>query len=45
MYREFKKKNEKILVQSFNFTFRYVDDVLLLNKFCDFLCIYQIELE
>jgi hypothetical protein len=27
------KKNEKKLALSFNFTFRYIDDVLLLNNF------------
>ena len=27
------KKNEKKLARSFNFTFRYVDDVLSLNNF------------
>ena len=26
-------KNEKKLARSFNFTFRYIDDVLSLNKF------------
>ena len=42
------KKNAKKLVRSFNFTFRYIDDVLSLNncKFVDFVdCIYPIELE
>ena len=41
-------KNEKKLAQSFNFTFRYIDDVLLLNnpRFGDFVDrIYPIELE
>ena len=33
------KKNEKKLVRSFNFTFRYIDDVLSLNnsRFGDFV--------
>ena len=42
------KKNDKKLFRSFNFTFRYKDDVLSLNNstFCDFVdCIYPIELE
>ena len=42
------KKNEKKLAQSFNFTFRYIDDVLSLNnsRFGDFVDrIYPIELE
>jgi hypothetical protein len=42
------KKNEKKLVRSFNFTFRYIDDVLSLNnsRFGDFFdLIYHIELE
>jgi hypothetical protein len=42
------KKNEKKLVISFNFTFRYIDDVLSLNnsRFGDsFDLIYLIELE
>jgi hypothetical protein len=42
------KKNEKKLARSFNFTFRYIDDVLLLNnsRFCDFVDgISPIELE
>jgi len=42
------KKNEKKLVRSFNFTFRYIDDVLSLNnsRFGDFFdLIYPIELE
>ena len=42
------KKNEKKLTRSFNFTFRYIDDVLLLNnsRFGDFVDrIYPIELE
>ena len=42
------KKNEKRLARSFNFTFRYIDDVLSLNnsRFGDFVdCIYPIELE
>jgi hypothetical protein len=41
------KKNEKNLARSFNFTFRYIDDVLLLNnsRFGDFVDrIYPIEL-
>jgi hypothetical protein len=42
------KKNEKELVRCFNFTFRYIDDVLSLNnsKFGDIVNrIYPIELE
>jgi hypothetical protein len=42
------KKNEKKLVRSFNFTFRYIDDVLSLSnsRFGDFVeRIYPIELE
>ena len=42
------KKNEKKVVRSFNFTFRYIDDVLSLNnsKIGDFFdLIYPIELE
>ena len=42
------KKIEKKLARSFNFTFRYIDDVLSLNdsRFGDFLDrIYPIELE
>jgi hypothetical protein len=42
------KKNEKKLAWSFNFTFRYIDDVLSLNnfRFGDFVDrIYPIELE
>ena len=42
------KKNEKKLVRSFNFMFRYIDDVLSLNnyRFGDFVDrIYPIELE
>jgi hypothetical protein len=31
--QEILKKNEKKLVQSFNFAFSYIDDVLLLNNF------------
>ena len=38
-----RKKNEKKLAQSFNFTFRYMDDVLLLNNFV--YRIYPIKLE
>ena len=41
-------KNQKNLVRSFNFTFRYIDDVLSLNnsRFGDFVDrIYPIELE
>ena len=44
----FLKKNENKLAQSFNFTFRYVDDVISLNnsRFGDFVDrIYPIELE
>ena len=35
----FLKKNEKKLARSFNFTFRYIDDVLSLNssRFGDFV--------
>ena len=42
------KKNGKKLARSFNFTFRYIDDVLLLNNYRlgDFVHrIYPIELE
>jgi hypothetical protein len=42
------EKKEKKLVRSYNFTFRYIDDVLSLNnsRFGDFVdCIYPIELE
>ena len=42
------KKNEKKLARSFNFSFRYIDDVLSLNnsRFGDFVDrIYLIELE
>ena len=42
------KKNEKKLARSFNFTFRYIDDVLSLNnsRFGDFVDrIYPIEFE
>ena len=41
------KKNEKKLARSFNFTLRYIDDVLSLNsRFGDFVDrIYPIELE
>jgi hypothetical protein len=42
------KKNEKKLARSFNFAFRYIDDVLSLNnsRFGDFVDrIYPIELE
>ena len=42
------KKNEKKLARSFNFTFRYIDDVLSLNnsRFSDFVDrICPIELE
>jgi hypothetical protein len=42
------KKNEKKLARSFNFKFRYIDDVLSLNnsRFGDFVDrIYPIELE
>jgi hypothetical protein len=42
------KKNEKKLARFFNFTFRYIDDVLSLNNasFGDFVDrIYPIELE
>ena len=42
------KKNEKKLARSFNFTFRYIDDVLSLNnsRFGDFVDhLYPIELE
>jgi hypothetical protein len=46
--QELLKKNEMKLARSFNFTFRYIDDVLLLNnsRFGDFVDrIYAIELE
>ena len=46
-YEENFKKNEKKLIRSFNFTSRYIDDVLSLNdsKFGDFVDrIYHIEL-
>jgi hypothetical protein len=46
--QELLKKNEKKLARSFNFTFRYIDDVLSLNnsRFVDFVDrIYPIELE
>jgi hypothetical protein len=46
--QRFLKKNEKKPARSFNFTFRYIDDVLSLNnsRFGDFVDrIYQIELE
>ena len=42
------KKSEKKLARSFNFTFRYIDDVLSLNnsRFVDFVDrIYPIELD
>ena len=42
------KKNENKLTRSFNFTFRYIDDVLSLNdsRFGDFVDrIYPIELQ
>jgi hypothetical protein len=42
------KKKRKKLCRSFNFTFRYIDDVLSLNnyRFGDFVdCIYPIDLE
>jgi hypothetical protein len=45
--QELLKKNEKKLARSFNFTFRYIDDVLSLNnsRFGDFVDrIYPIEL-
>ena len=44
----FLKKNQQKLARSFNFTFRYIDDVLSLNnsRFGDFVDrIYPIELE
>ena len=44
----FLKKNEKKLARSFNFPFRYIDDVLSLNnsRLGDFVdLIYPIELE
>jgi len=46
--QELLKKNEKKLARSFNFTFRYIDDVLSLNNsmFGNFVDrIYPIELE
>ena len=45
---ELLKKNEKKLARSFNFSFRYTDDVLSLNdyRFGDFIVrIYPVELE
>ena len=40
------EKNGKNLNRSFNFNFRYIDDVLSTNKFHDFVDrIYSIELE
>ena len=40
------QKGEKKLAQSFNFTFRYIDDVLSLNNISDHLhSIYPSELE
>ena len=42
------KKNEKKLARSYNFAFRYIDDVMSPNnsKFCDFVDhIYSIDLE
>jgi hypothetical protein len=47
-YRGFSRKNEKKLARSFDFTFRYIDDVLSLNnsRFGVFVDrIYPIELE
>ena len=49
-YRGFSRKNEKKLARSFDFTFRYIDDVLSLNSSrfhdLDFVDrIYPIELE
>ena len=46
--QELLKKNEKKLTRSFNFTFRYIDDVLSLNnsRLGDFVDrIYPIEFE
>ena len=46
--QEFLRKKEKKLAVSFNFTFRYIDDVISLNnsKFSDYVeRIYPIELE
>ena len=46
--QELLKKNENKLSRSFNFTFRYIDNVLSLNnsRLCDFVdCIYPNELE
>ena len=46
--QELLKKNEKKLARSFNFTFRYIDDVLSINDyiFGDFVDrIYPIELD
>ena len=48
LYTGLLKKNEKKLARSFNFTFRYIDDLLSLNnsRFDDFVDrIYTIELE
>ena len=45
-HRRFSRKMKRILIRSFNFKFRYIDDVLSLNKVDDFVdCIYAIELE
>ena len=47
-YRGFSRKTKRKLARSFNFTFRYIDDVLSLNnsRFGYFVdCIYPIELE
>jgi hypothetical protein len=39
------EENEKNLIRSFNFNFRYVNHVISLNKVDDFVnCIYAIEL-
>ena len=48
LMQELLKKNEKKLARSFNFTLRYIDDVLSLNNssFDDFVDrIFPIELE
>ena len=47
-YRRFLKKNEKKIARTFNFTFRYIDNVLSLNnsRFGDIVDrIYPIDLE
>ena len=44
--QELFRENEKNLTRSFNFKFRYIDDVISLNKVDYFVdCIYAIEFE